>query len=137
LEKISKTVFDNSKGIYGNPDTGSKLTLAMGTAQYSLIATKRIDTFNMMTVLEYAKAHIPFIGDIKPWSRLDLANQAGNGARIVCFPSDPDVVSTVIPQDFEMLPMQPKALGYSVPCHMRWGGVVVRYPVGMVYADGC
>jgi len=138
LEKISKTVFDQSKGVYGNPDNpSSKLTLAMGTAQYSRLASLRIDTFNMMTVLEYAKQHIPFIGDIVSWSRLDTADAEGDGPRIIAFPQDPDVVSTIIPQDFEMLPMQPKALGYSVPCHMRWGGVVVRYPVGMVYADGC
>lgn len=138
LEKIAKTVFDNSKGIFGNPDTGTQLSLAVGTAQYSLLATKRIDTFNMMTVLEYVKAgHIPFIRDVKPWSRLDTADAGGTGPRIIAMPQDPDVVSTIIPQDFEMLPMQPKALGYTVPCHMRWGGVVVRYPVGMVYADGC
>lgn len=138
LEKIAKTVFDQSKGVYGNPDTGTALTLAVGTAQYSLLATKRLDTFNMTTVLEYVKSgKIPFISDIKPWSRLDLADAEGDGPRIIAMPQDPDVVSTIIPQDFEMLPMQPKALGYSVPCHMRWGGVVVRYPVGMVYADGC
>ena len=136
LELMSKAVFDQSKGVYGNPDE-TPLTIAMGTAQYSILAATRLDSFNQTTILEYAVQKIPFIGEIKHWAQLDLANASNNGPRIMVYPKDPDVIETVIPQDFEMLPLQQKGLGYQVPCHMRWGGTLIRYPIGMVYVDGC
>jgi hypothetical protein len=137
FEKIAQTVFNNTLGIHGNPENGSKLTVALATSQYSALASRRLDTYNMITMLEYIKAHNPFIADIVPWARLSTADAGGTGPRVVCFHKDPDVIETVIPQDFEMLAPQPRSLGYSVPCHMRWGGVVIRRPKAIVYADGC
>jgi hypothetical protein len=136
-EKIAQTVFNATLGIHGNPENGSQLTVAVAPAQYSALAARRIDGYNMMTMLEYIKAHNPFIKQILPWARLATQDAAGTGPRVIAFHQDPDVVETVIPQDFEMLAPQPKSLGYSVPCHMRWGGVVIRRPKAIVYADGC
>ncbi len=139
LEKLTKVPFDQTLGIHGGTDR--KLTVVLPTTLYSLLATKRLDSFNMVTLLEYLEAHLPFVGEITSWARLNtigkLAGANTGGNRIVVFSKDPDVVSAIVPQDFEMLPMQPKSLGYYVPCHMRFGGVVTRYPKAMVYADGC
>jgi hypothetical protein len=136
VEKIGAQVFKQTKGIHGNPDNGSKLTLAVDTDSYARLASLRIDTFNMMTVLEYIKTKNPFIADVVSWSRLNKANAGGNGPRIVAYDKNPDVLSGVLSQDFEMLPMQPKALSYLVPCHMRFGGTIYRYPLAALYADG-
>lgn len=140
LEKLCKQIFVNTKGIHGDPDS-TKLTVALPTNLYAKLASTRLDAFNMITLMEYVLAHVPFIGEIVSWSRLDTIGKTGSaqtgGNRVVVYSKDPDVVQAVIPQEFEMLPMQPKALGYYVPCHMRFGGVTIRYPKAMQYADGC
>jgi hypothetical protein len=136
LELIAKTIFDQTLGIRGNPENGTQIDLVLPTTLYSILSTKRIDTYNMMTVLEYARTKMPMIKSIKPWGRLNTAG-ASNVARIVAFHNDKRVVQGIISQDFEIMPMQPKGFGWSVPCHMRFGGTVVRYPKGMRYIDGC
>jgi hypothetical protein len=140
LEKIAKAIFVNTKGIHGDPDS-SKLTVALPTDLFAKLSSTRLDGFNMITLREYLIEHCPFIGEIVSWSRLDAIGKTGGassgGGRVVVYSKDADVVQAVIPQEFEMLPMQPKALGYYVPCHMRFGGVTIRYPKAMQYVDGC
>lgn len=136
VEKIAKTIFDTTLGIHGNPDNGSKITLALPPTRYSRLATLRLDSFNTMTVLEYIKAHNPFIAEITSWARLETAG-AASVPRVVAYHKDPDVIEGMIPQEFEMLPMQARALAWLTPCHMRYGGCIVRQPGAMLYADGC
>lgn len=147
VEKIGKSVFDNTLGVHGDPDSGTALTLVLPTDLYSRIASLRIDTFNTMTVLKYILENNPFVKEVTSWARLNstsggglglgyLAGATSGGSRAVAFHRDPDVVSAVISQDFEMLPMQPKSLSYKVPCHMRFGGTVIRFPKALTYADG-
>ena len=70
------------------------------------------------------------------WYKLNTADAAGTGPRALFYKRSPEVLELVIPQDFEQLPPQAKNLAFVVPCHARCGGVVVRYPVAMLYLDG-
>lgn len=137
VEKLAKSIFTATLGLHGNPDNGSGLTLAVAPSHWAKLASTRVDTFNMMTLLEYLQSRLPFVKEITSWNRLETADAAGTGPRIVAYHKDPDVVEGIISQEFEMLPPQPKSLGYSVPCHARMGGVKVVYPKAMAYMDGC
>jgi len=68
------------------------------------------------------------------WARLSTANLI-SGRRVIYGQFNPETCALVIPQEFEQLPPQPKAMGFVVPCHMRVGGVTVRYPKAFLYQD--
>ena len=48
--------------------------------------------------------------------------------------SDPR--ANMIPQEFEQFPPQPRNLSLIIPCHKRFGGVSLRYPMAITYMDG-
>jgi len=135
VEALQKKIFDDTLGVHGNPDNGTKLTLALPPAAYSAIATRRLDNFHEMTMLQYILKNSPFVGDIVSWARLATAG-ASSATRAVWFERSNDVLEGIISQEVEILPMQPKALGWQVPLHMRTGGVIARYPKAIFYADG-
>lgn len=137
IEKLCRKVFVDTKGVHGNPDNGSQLTIAVSTAQYARLASTRLDSFNTLSLLQYLTANLPMVREITSWNRLELADAAGTGPRVVAYHKDPDVISGVVPQEFEIMPMQARNLGYYVPCHMRFGGVVVRFPKALAYMDAC
>lgn len=133
VEKIVTQLFTNCAGTI--PEERS-VSIVVDVATYARLATLRLDTFNQTTVLKYLLETIPMIKEITSWSRLSTANAGGNGRRLVAYVKDPENLETVIPQEFEILPAQPRALAFVVPCHSRFGGVKVTYPKTMVYADG-
>jgi hypothetical protein len=136
LELLGKYVFNQSSSVWGNPDNGTAVDLVVDYTLYSAIVSKRLNTFNDDTIMSYIqKGRNPFIKSIRSWGRLSSANAGANGPRLVAYVNNPQVLSVVVPQDFEMLPMEIKGAGYEVPCHMRTGGVRVTYPAGMMYAD--
>jgi hypothetical protein len=135
IEIMSKVVFDQTIGVHGSPDNGTLIDMVLPTALYSIIASKRTDTFNNQSILAYVQNSIPFIRGISSWGQLNTAG-ASSVRRIMLGHMDPDVISAVLPQDFETFPIQPKGLGFITRCHARWGGTVVRYPKAMAYVDG-
>jgi hypothetical protein len=135
LEVMAREVFDTTKGAHGDPDVDGGVTLVLPSTAFSLIAGKRLDEFHDTTILEWAKSKLTFIKEITSWGRLDTAG-ASSATRAVAFAKDPDVVSGILPQDFEQMPPQPRGLGFQVSCHMRFGGVVWRYPLAGAYFDG-
>lgn len=69
------------------------------------------------------------------WHRLDKADVARTGPRIVMYRRDPSILNMIVPQPFEMLPPQPKNLAFVVPTHAKLGGVDIRKPYTMAYSD--
>lgn len=71
---------------------------------------------------------------------ISVPRLAGSGAggldRMVVYRRDPDALTMEVPQDFEMLPEQERGLEYVTPCHSRFGGVIVYYPLSIAFADG-
>jgi hypothetical protein len=69
------------------------------------------------------------------WVELDGAGVGGTD-RIVCYRYGNDVAEIEEPQPYEELDPQLSGMTITTHCHSRTGGVVVRYPGAMQYADG-
>lgn len=110
-------------------------TILMDVASYGLISGTPIGTDLDRTILSVFLDNNPYITDVDMWELLGTADAAQTGPRLVVYNRDPQYLSLEIPQDFEQLPPQARNLAYVVPCHMRFGGVLIHYPLSMAYAD--
>lgn len=110
--------------------------LLLGTAAYQIITQKPVGVDMNTTVAKWILANNPYCKFIDQWVQLDLANAGANGPRAICYTKDQTMMQLEIPQEFEQFPVQQRGLEFIVPCHSRMGGVSIRYPKSLVYADG-
>ncbi len=132
---LQKTIFDTSLGVHA-PNT-----LVLPTAIYSKLAsTPRSPTFTDDTMLQYILKASPWLQSIEYWVPLDSAGKKQDtttvGGRILCYEKSPENMQLIVPQEFEQLPPQMLGMAFKIPCHMRVGGVSVRYPKSIAYLDG-
>ena len=114
-------------------------TLIMPFEQYNLISSKRVDDTSL-TVLKYlsennvytAKTRRPL--DIRGVFGLENAG-AGNTARMVAYRNDSQVLKLHVPMPLMFLPVEVRTLRYIVPGVFRFGGLDVRLPLEVRYAD--
>lgn len=111
-------------------------TLVMTSTQKGYLANKKSANTDT-SALKWFLDNNEYIENIETWYKCKLADAAGTGARMMCYKKDPVVMELEIPQEFQQLPPQARNLSFVVPCHMRIGGVVVRYPLAAAYMDGC
>lgn len=112
-------------------------TVVLSTTEYGHVSQTAVGgDNNQMTILRSFLANNPMITNVDFWYKLDLADAAGTGPRALVYQRDPEVLELVIPQDFEQFPPQARNLSFVVPCHARIGGVVIYYPLALVYQDG-
>lgn len=112
-------------------------TIAMSITAYQICNTKYIDTTNFnKTVLQAFKEANPHIKKVAASFRLETANAGGTGGRIVAYRNDPEKLEALVPVEFETFQVQAKAMSFETTCHMRCGGVVIRYPDSVKYMDG-
>lgn len=135
VNALQNLVFKNTKGVH-MPNT-----LLLPTDIYGYLATTpRSPTFTDDTMLQYILKQSPWLESIDYWVPLDTAGKKQDGTtvggRIMCYQRDPEVLQMVIPQEFEQLPPQMIGMSFKIPCHMRYGGVTVRYPKALAYLDG-
>lgn len=131
LNAMQKNIFTTTKGVF-TPDTLVLPTVAHGI----LSTTARSPTFTDDSILQYVLKQSPWLKSIEFWPKLDNAGASAYG-RVMMYKKDPKVVQLAIPQPFEQFAPQPVGLAFKVPCHMRVGGVVVRYPAAVTFMDGC
>jgi hypothetical protein len=129
LHAMPNAVDDNTKG------THAANTIVLPRPQYRWIKSTTLNDYTSETILTTFLKQSDTIRQVDQWNRLDTADGSG-GPLAVCYQKDPTVVKLVIPQEFEMLPPQPRNLAFKVPCHSRYGGVSWRYPLAAVYAVG-
>jgi hypothetical protein len=115
--------------------THSATTLVLPTTRYNIVATRAYSDMLPDTILQVFLRSNPFVREVRQWHFLDTADSAGTGPRVLAYEKSPEILQLVIPQEFEQFPPQAKNLAFDVPCHARIGGVVIRYPLAMVYAD--
>lgn len=124
------TIWTNTKQVFEAD------TLVLSTTEYAHVAQTDYAAARDASILDVFMKRSMGVQNVDYWHKLDTADAAGTGPRMVTYKRDPEVLELVIPQDFEQFPPQAKNLAYVVPCHARCGGVVVRYPLAMLYTDG-
>ena len=129
LFAIETDMIDLTKGVEAPTD------LVMPIAQYNLIATTARSSLSDKTILAYFLENAQHIRNVKSWYKLKGA-YAGPLDVMFAYRNDSEVVETVIPQEFEMFPPQANNMAFKVPCHSRFGGVRVRYPLAMSIRRG-
>lgn len=129
LHAMPNAVDENTKG------THRADTTLLPRKHYRHIATTTLNDFTSETILTTFLKQSDTVKSVGQWNYLDQADGSG-GPLAVCYQRNPRVVKLVIPQEFEMLPPQPKNLAFGIPCHARIGGVSWRYPLAAVYAVG-
>jgi hypothetical protein len=107
--------------------------LIVGKGGWAKLMTKRLDSFNQTTVGEYIKRVLNL--DIQVWERCNTAG-ASSKERILLGEFNDENAQVILPQDFEQFPPQPKNMAFVINCHLRFGGVSVRYPKAFTYMDG-
>ncbi len=103
--------------------------------QFMQISQSRMTAENPETVREAFLRANPTVTSVDPWNKLAGAG-VGPSDRIMAYMQDPEVIELVIPQEFEVLPPQPKNLAFQVLAHGRTAGTAINRPLGVVYMDG-
>jgi hypothetical protein len=129
LNGLVNSVVTASKGVE-QPDT-----LLLPVAKYTYIASTPRSSTSDTTILQYFMMNNPFIKQVDWLNELSAAG-AGSTDRMIAYVKDPDHLTLEIPQDFEQLPVQENGLEFKVPCHSRCGGVLIYYPLSVVFGDG-
>lgn len=130
VNAMANKIWVDTKGIF------NKVRLLLDTKSFAAISTTPVSpTFRDKMVLQFLLDSCPWLESIQHWNRLDTAGADGKG-RAVCFVPQREVIEAFVPQDFEQFPPQARNLAFVVNCHMRFGGVVLRYTQGAVYMDG-
>lgn len=117
-------------------ETWAPDTIVMSTTEFGHIVQTPVGTDNQTTILKSFLNNNPFITDMDSWYKLDSADAAGTGPRLMCYPRNPRFISLEIPKEFEQLPPQAKNLAFVVPTTARVGGCLIKYPLAAVYMDG-
>jgi len=87
------------------------------------------------TILEWFRQNNPGVS-IEGWWRLDNANAAGTGGRIVAYFRDPRILVEKAVMPFNQLPPQAKSLAFIINCWALTGGTHIYRPKGVVFMDG-
>lgn len=109
-------------------------TLVVDDATWERLNGPRANTDT--TVRKWLLENIKNLKNIEVWSRLNLANAAGNGPRIMAYKKDPNVVRYY--NVLLMKELAPQARDYEVviPCYGYTGFTNWRRPKAAAYMDG-
>jgi hypothetical protein len=136
-EDIKKDMADSQTTIWvDTKQTFEPDTIVLPPTEFAHIAnTDNRDNSDKSILNSFMDRNLS-ITNVDYWHKLAEADAAGTGPRMVTYKRSSEVLELVIPREFEQLPPQARMLSFVVPCHARCGGVVVRYPVAMLYTDG-
>lgn len=110
-------------------------TMVLPIAQYDLISQKPRSSTSDTTVKEFFLGNSPYIKEIIPWWPCKTAGAAGV-TRAVTYRKDLEALWYYMPQEFQAMAPQLWKLEYLIPCTCDFGGVHVRLPKSVTYADG-
>lgn len=142
-DEILTDVNDTLTGIYTDSLTVELAdTLLLPVRAMTLIATKRLDTFGSMTVLQFLMQNNVYTHQtgkaltIRAVRGLETVGTASTG-RMIAYRRDPQVIKMHIPMTHRFLPVwQTGPLVFDVPGIFRVAGLEVRRPGAVRYADG-
>lgn len=110
-------------------------TLLLPLSQYNYIkATPFSPTFMADSILQYFTKNNPEITVI---AVNELKGAASDGSDImIAYTNSEDKLRVEIPQPYTQLPPQQRNLEYVIPCHSRFGGVSIFYPLSVAIGEG-
>jgi len=114
-------------------------TLLLPIAQYDILANTPRSTLSDMTILEFlTKPGNSFGLTTISWliDELDNAFTGGTEDAAVMYENSPEVLEQRIPLEMITHPVQEKGLEMKIPVESRHGGVVIRYPLAIVFMTG-
>jgi hypothetical protein len=112
------------------------LRMILGTEGYEIIATRIFSDYTGASVLKTFMEAQKIVTEVESWEQCDLADEQGDGERIVVYEPQIRNLKGLVPKAFDALPAQASGLDFLVPCFGRTGGTVVQKPLSMVYFDG-
>ena len=95
----------------------------------------RNNLWQLWHVKEFFLGNSPTIKEIVPWWPCKTAGALGV-TRAVTYRMDLEALWFYMPQEFQPMAPQLRGLEYIVPCTADFGGVHVRLPKSITYADG-
>jgi hypothetical protein len=143
-DEIVKDVNALLTGIYTQSNSVEMAnTLLLPIDQFNLIATKRLSDTTEQSVLDWLNKYNVYTAQtgaaltIRAVRQLDNAAGGGTQDRMVAYKRDPSVLKMHIPMRHRFLPVwQTGPITFDVPGIFRLGGVEIRRPVSVRYADG-
>lgn len=130
LQYLERTVYTQSK---------QRLmadTMLLDPESYAIAMQTPLGVNNDHTVMAFFLASAMSVKTVRPWWRLSTADAGGTGKRAIAYKRDVTVLGSLIPLIFQAQPPQARGLEFEIPCEARCGGVVVKRPLGVLYADG-
>lgn len=112
----------------------TRFSIVLPIPEYNLAAQTPLGDNADKTVLQFVLSNSPYIEEIRPWFKAGTADSGS--PRMACYPKSPLVVAGLVPMEFTPFPAQQKNLEFVVPAMGACGGVIVRYPVAVAYANG-
>lgn len=102
------------------------------TANYTQIATTPRSDNSDTSILAWLMQNITYLESIEEWSFCD---NVGGVTRALLYPRNPLCVGGIVNQEFTQHAPQARDLKIQVPCQMKCGGTVIRYPVACQKMD--
>lgn len=110
-------------------------TLIMTRTAYNYLSFTRMGSGSDKTILTYVRENFPMLTKIS-WVNELVGIGAGSTDRIMAYKRDPDKLDFQLPVPFESFDPEKKGMVYKVMCHAETAGVIVYYPLSVVFADG-
>lgn len=113
-------------------------TMLLPRTQYDIISKYPRSTHSDMTILDYITKPGNSFGltTVDVLYELEDAFTGGTEDGALCYEKSPEVLEQRIPMELQFLPVQAKGLEYIIPGESRHGGVVIRYPLAMLFFTG-
>ena len=129
VNSLINKIISQSKGVHRATEVW------MPVEQYALIATTQNSTASDTTILAFLQQVHPGI-TFRQVVELDGAG-AGGTDRMYAIENSRDNWAIEIPMMMKMYSPQQKGLEFEVPVESRFGGVIIEYPLALVFCDGC
>lgn len=128
VNALVNKIISQSKGVHRATEVW------MPVEQYALIATTQNSTASDTTILQFLQQVHPGV-TFRQVVELDGAGASG-ADRMYAIENSRDNWAIEIPMLMKMYPPQQKGLEFEVPVESRFGGVIIEYPLALVFADG-
>ena len=129
VNSLINKIISQSKGVHRATEVW------MPVEQYALIATTQNSTASDTTILAFLQQVHPGV-TFRQVVELDGAGAVG-ADRMYAIENSRDNWAIEIPMMMKMYSPQQKGLEFEVPVESRFGGVIIEYPLALVFADGC